>query len=144
RFVQTASVVFPHPSHHGSQHRLPPSLLMPSAQVASKISSAGCVANELRQADVAAHLVKESVDQTGFLFLPELTAPEIVEIAFFENASGREMAARERVANAEAEEVVLKSGRFADEARIAVCGLLLQMEVHVRVTGPRLSGNVEL
>ena len=102
------------------------------------------LADEHRQAEVAAGLVQESIDETRLLLRSELALPELVEVALLEDAARGERAARERVTDAEAEEVVLKAGRLADEARAVRGRLPLQVEVHVRVAGARVRRYVEM
>src|SRR5205823_3480269 len=88
-------------------------------------------------------LVQKTIDETGLLLRSELALPECVEIAILQDAARREVAARQRVADAQTEEVVLESGGFTDEARLAARRMLLEMEVHVRVAGPCFRGNFE-
>src|SRR4051794_26858091 len=117
RLVQTTALVAPHPPHDRSEQRLPPRARVPSAEVAMKILRTRSLPHEHRESRVAAELVEKSIDETRLLLQAELRAPQLVEIARLENAARGEIAARDRVADAEAEEVVLKAGGFADESR---------------------------
>src|SRR5205823_12113191 len=80
---------------------------------------------------------------TRLLFLAELAAPEVIEVALLEDAARGEHAAGERVTDAEAEEVVLKPGGLADEARAVRRRQPFEMEVHVRVAAARLARRFE-
>ena len=111
---------------------------MPTAEVRAEIFGPGGVADEQRQSDVAARLVEKAIDQTDLLFLTELVLPQIIEVAFLQDAARGEMSAGQGVSNAEAKEVVLKTGGLADVARVAVSGAMLEMKVHIRVAGARL------
>src|SRR5216684_3212454 len=100
--------------------------------------------HEHREAEVSAALVQEPVDEAGLLLPLQLALPQVIEVALLEDAARRQRAARERVADAESEKVVLKTGRFADEASSVSGGGAFQMEVHVRVTGARIGWYVEM
>src|SRR6185436_13058217 len=95
------------------------------------------LAHEHRETGVAAGLVEKSIDETRLLLRRELAFPELVEVAPFEDAARREPAAGQRVADAESEEIVLKSRRLADVARAVLRRQSLQMKVHVRIAGAR-------
>src|SRR6266849_6922569 len=138
RFVLTAPAMPPEAPHHRREHRLPPRPPMPLAQVAAKVACPGRLSHEHGQSEVAARFVQESIDEAGLLLGAQLGAPQIIEVALFHDASRREMAAGQRVADAEAEEIVLKTGGFADESRVTVGGALLEMKIHVGVAGARL------
>src|SRR5205085_1485644 len=116
--------------HHRREERLPPRVRVPSAQIAMKVFRARGLTDEHRQSGVAARFVQKSIDETRLLLRSELAAPEIIEVALLVNAARGEHAARERVANAEAEEVVLKSCGLADEARAVRRRRALEMKVH--------------
>src|SRR5207253_10648464 len=118
---------------HRRQHRLPPRMTMPLAQIASKVARVRGLSHEHCESEVAARFVEESIDEAGLLFRPQLRAPQVIEVASFQNAAGSEVAAGEGIADAESEEVVLKTGGFADEARMIVGRALLEMKIHVRV-----------
>src|SRR5216684_9352492 len=100
--------------------------------------------HEHREAEVSAALVQEPVDEAGLLLPLQLALPQVVEVALLEDAARRQRAAGERVADAQAEEVILKTGRLADEAGSVGGGGALQMEVHVRVAGARIGRHVEM
>src|SRR5947207_12164255 len=135
--------MLPHPAHDGGEGAFPPRPLMPRAQVSAEVLRRRRAAHEHRQTEVTAALVQETIDEARLLLRAELRAPQLVEIASFENAPRRKPAARQRVADAESEEVILKSGGFADEARAVRRRLPLQMKVHVRVAGAALGRNLE-
>src|SRR5438105_15321478 len=113
---------------------------MPSAQVAAKVLRARRAAHEHRQSSIAADLVQKAVDEAGLLLDSELAAPEIIEVALLQDAARGEVPARQRVADAQPEEIVLESGGFADESRIAARGALLQMKIHIRIAGAGFFG----
>src|SRR5947207_15619495 len=143
RFMQASSFVSPHAAHHRREQRFPPCVCMPSAKVSMKIFRARRLPHEHRKSRVAAELVEKSIDETRLLFRSELATPQLIEIARFENAARGEISARQRVANAESEKVILKSRCFADEARSVRRRLPLEMKVHVRVAGARLARQLE-
>src|SRR5688572_7458946 len=119
RLVHATPLVLPHAPHERRERDFPPLPLMPSAEVAMKIRRARSLSHEHRQACVAATLVEKAVDEARLLFRAELLIPELVEVASFDDAARREIAACQRVADAEAEEVVLKTGCFADVDRLS-------------------------
>src|SRR5712691_10808230 len=143
RLVQTAPAMPPHSAHDRRQHRLPPSSLMPTAEVSAEIFGPGGLTDEHRQSDVAASLVQKAIDQTGLLLLTELVLPQLIEVALLEDAARGEMSAGQRVADAESEKVILKPSSLADVARIAVGGAMLEMKVHIRIAGARLLRDLE-
>src|SRR5947209_6602100 len=144
RFVEATPVVPPDAAHQRRQKGLPPPPRVPSAEIAVKVLGSRRLADEHRQAEVAAGLVQKAVDETRLLLRGQLARPELVEVAPIEDATGGEIAAGQRVADAEAEEIVLKAGGLADEARAVGRGAALEVEVHVRVAGATLGGNLEL
>ena len=100
--------------------------------------------HEHRQSEVAAGLIEEAVDETRFLFRLQLALPQLVVVALLENAARGQRAAGERVADAEAEEIVLKPRRLADEARAVRRRRTLEMEIHVRIAGARIGRYLEI
>src|SRR2546428_9000974 len=143
RLVQTAPAMPPHSAHNRREHRLPPSSLMPTAEVRAEIFGPGGVTDEHRQSEVAARLVQKAINQTGLLLLTELVLPQLIEVALLQDAARGEMSAGQRVSNAEAEEIILKTSGLADVARTAVGGAMLEMKVHIRIAGARLLRDLE-
>src|SRR5216684_1804079 len=144
RLVKTTAVVFPDPADDRREERLPPTLAVPSAEIVMKVFRSRCLPHEHRKSEVSAALVQEPVDEAGLLLPLQLALPQVVEVALLEDAARRQRAARERVTNAQAEEVVLKPCRLTDEAGSVGGGGVLQMKVHVRVAGARLGRHVEM
>src|SRR5690348_3886678 len=138
RLVLTFSFMLPDAPDERRQQRFPPPPRVPSAQVAAEIARPRRAANEHRQAAIAAGFVQKTIDEARLLLRAELALPQRIEVAILDDALCRKRSARQRVAEAETEEVVLKTGGFADESRAAARRVAFQMKVHVRVAGARL------
>src|SRR5260221_9244135 len=133
----------PESADHGRQHPLPPASLMPAVQIVVEVRRLGGLSDEHAQAEVAAGLIEEAIDEAGLLFGAERLLPQLVEVAAFQDAARSEVSAGEGIADAEAEEIVLKPGSLADETRAVGRRPRLQVEVHIGVAGAKLDWDLE-
>src|ERR1700682_1936550 len=115
--MHAAAIVAPHAPYQRRQHPLPPAALMPSVEIAVEVAGPSRLADQHRQPENAPRLLEKPVDQPRLLLRRQILAPQLIEVAVFDDAARGQVAAGERVADAESEEIVLKPGRLADEAR---------------------------